>query len=77
MGGLTGSDPAPTLAQFQDLVAAGKLRFVVLGGGGGPGRGNSEITTWVQANGALVDASAYGGASGGQLYDLAAATAQA
>ena len=39
MGGFTGSDPAPTTAELQALVASGQLRFVLLGGGpgGGPG----------------------------------------
>jgi 4-amino-4-deoxy-L-arabinose transferase-like glycosyltransferase len=46
IGGFNGGDPAPTLAQFQALVAAGEVRYFV-GGGGGPG-GNSEIATWVQ-----------------------------
>jgi len=38
IGGFTGADPAPTVAQIEDLVRAGKLRFVLLAGrGGGPG----------------------------------------
>ncbi len=38
MGGFSGSDPTPTLAEFQAYVAAGELRFVIVGGrGGGPG----------------------------------------
>jgi 4-amino-4-deoxy-L-arabinose transferase-like glycosyltransferase len=38
MGGFNGGDPAPTLAQFQELVAAKKVRYVLLGGWafGGP-----------------------------------------
>ncbi|MEU7829172.1 glycosyltransferase family 39 protein [Nonomuraea sp. NPDC049129] len=52
MGGFTGSDPAMTVTRLKELVASGKLRFVLAGDGdrGGPGRGNSEVTTWVQAN---------------------------
>ena len=38
MGGFTGSDPTPTLAQFEALVKAGKVRYVVIGGGAGSGR---------------------------------------
>jgi putative flippase GtrA len=44
MGGFNGSDPVPTASQMTQLVASGKLRFVLLGGrgagltGGGPGR---------------------------------------
>jgi hypothetical protein len=47
VGGFTGSDPSPTLAQFQTYVANGEIHYFVAGGGG-PGRGNSEITQWVQ-----------------------------
>jgi 4-amino-4-deoxy-L-arabinose transferase-like glycosyltransferase len=52
IGGFTGSDPAPTLAQFQAYVAQGKVRYFVAGGGmgGGPGGGNSEISSWVAAH---------------------------
>ena len=39
MGGFTGSDNSPTLAQLQAYIAGGDLRFVQVGGGegGGPG----------------------------------------
>ena len=30
--GFSGSDPWPTLAQFQELVTAGKVRYVLIGG---------------------------------------------
>ncbi len=43
MGGFSGSDPWPTLAQFQELVSAHKLRYVLVGGGqslGGPDGGD-------------------------------------
>jgi 4-amino-4-deoxy-L-arabinose transferase-like glycosyltransferase len=78
IGGFNGGDPAPTMAQFQSLVAQGKVRFVLLGGGGfggprgGPG-GNASggsISQWVTQHGTQVPASAYGG-TGGTLYDLA------
>ena len=46
VGGFTGSDPSPTLEQFQAHVANGEIHYFVAGGG--PGRGNSEITQWVQ-----------------------------
>lgn len=39
MGGFNGSDSAPTLAEFQELVAAKKVRFVLLGTGVGTGGG--------------------------------------
>ena len=46
VGGFTGSDPSPTLAEFQTYVTNGDIHYFVAGGG--PGRGNSEITQWVQ-----------------------------
>ncbi|NMO89262.1 glycosyltransferase family 39 protein [Actinomycetospora sp. TBRC 11914] len=39
MGGFMGSDPAPTLAQFQEYVATGQIRYYVVGGGPGGGMG--------------------------------------
>jgi hypothetical protein len=78
MGGFSGSDPAPSLAQLQALVASGELRYVLIGGGGpgGPGGGGragstSEINAWVTSVGTAVD---FGG-SGGTLYDLSGAAA--
>jgi 4-amino-4-deoxy-L-arabinose transferase-like glycosyltransferase len=52
IGGWSGSDPAPTLAEFQQYVAEGRISYYVEGGGmgGGPGGGNSEIAEWVAAN---------------------------
>ncbi|WP_327375114.1 glycosyltransferase family 39 protein [Streptomyces sp. NBC_01216] len=51
IGGFNGSDPSPTLAQFKQYVAQGKIHYFVAGGGGGgrgPGGGTSaEISTWV------------------------------
>ena len=34
IGGFNGADPAPTLAQFQQLVADGQVRYVLVGGAG-------------------------------------------
>ena len=54
MGGFTGSDPAPTLAQFEKWVKAGDITYYIAGGGmgGGPGgQGSfSQITAWVKAH---------------------------
>ncbi|WP_226355633.1 glycosyltransferase family 39 protein [Pseudonocardia sp. ICBG601] len=50
IGGWSGSDEYPTLAQFQQYVHDGEIRYLVSGSGGGPGgdRGvGAEITTWV------------------------------
>ena len=57
MGGFSGSVPEPTLARVKQLVAAGQLRFFMLGGGGGfagpGGRGGGEtaqIEAWVESS---------------------------
>lgn len=58
IGGFNGSDPSPTLAEFQQYVADGKIHYFIAsggmgggGGGGGPGGDtSSEITAWVEEN---------------------------
>ncbi|GAA1557994.1 glycosyltransferase family 39 protein [Kribbella lupini] len=54
IGGFNGTDPAPSLAEFQQLVAQGKVHYFVGSGGGGFGGGRggttNEISTWVQEN---------------------------
>ena len=50
IGGWSGSDPAPTLAEFKQYVAEGRIAYYVAGGGMGGGGGNSEIAQWVEAN---------------------------
>jgi 4-amino-4-deoxy-L-arabinose transferase-like glycosyltransferase len=54
MGGFTGSDPAPTLAEFEAWTKAGDITYYIAGGGmgGGPGGGGSfsQITSWVEAH---------------------------
>ena len=68
IGGWSGSDPTPTLAQFKAYVAAGEIRYFIVGGaGGGPGGGagtSSEITNWVTSN---FTATSVGGQT---VYDL-------
>ncbi|MPZ85021.1 MAG: glycosyl transferase [Actinophytocola sp.] len=49
VGGWSGSDPAPTLAEFQQYVESGQVSYYVGGMGGGP-RGSSEIAEWVADN---------------------------
>ena len=77
MGGFTGSDPAPTLAQLKSYIASGKLRFVLASGGqGGGGLGapgasttdGTDRTSWVTSTCKLVN---YGGSA--TLYDCAGA----
>jgi 4-amino-4-deoxy-L-arabinose transferase-like glycosyltransferase len=55
IGGFNGSDPSPTLAQFQQYVADGDIHYFAASGGGGrggPGGSGtgSQITAWVEAN---------------------------
>lgn len=77
MGGFSGSVPEPTLAQAKKLVAGGKLRFFLVGGGGGfggfLGRGGgsgsvSQITDWVRKTCEAVPASDYGASTDLSLY---------
>ncbi len=56
IGGFNGSDPSPTLAQFEKYVADGQIHYFIGSGGvgGGPGgtgsNDSSEIAQWVAAN---------------------------
>ena len=69
IGGFNGTDPSPTLAEFQQYVENGDIHYFIAGNGGaGPGGGAngaaSAITTWVaeQFDTVTVD--------GTTLYDL-------
>jgi hypothetical protein len=70
IGGFNGSDPAPSLAQFQAYVKAGKIHYFIGGGGGGlrPGGGSTgtstAISSWVTAN---FQSTTVGGAT---IYDF-------
>jgi 4-amino-4-deoxy-L-arabinose transferase-like glycosyltransferase len=67
IGGFNGSDPSPTLAQFQQYVAAGKIHYFMAGGTGSSGSTTAQqITAWVTAN---YQASTVGGST---VYDLTA-----
>ncbi|MFJ9577863.1 ArnT family glycosyltransferase [Streptomyces sp. NPDC101191] len=49
IGGFNGSDPSPTLAQFKQYVAEGKIHYFIASGGMGGGMGgSSSITSWVE-----------------------------
>ncbi len=55
IGGFNGSDPSPTLAQFQSYVSSGQIHYFLAGGGmGGASTGGSDvgsqISTWVEQN---------------------------
>jgi 4-amino-4-deoxy-L-arabinose transferase-like glycosyltransferase len=77
IGGFNGADPAPSLTQFEHLVASGQVRYVLISGGGAgygggpPGAASSSaISQWVVTNGKEVPASSYGGSGNGTLYDV-------
>ncbi|KRD22816.1 glycosyltransferase family 39 protein [Streptomyces sp. Root264] len=53
MGGWSGSDDAMTLAKLKTLVKTGRLHYIVISDSG-RGSANSEISTWVKANGTAV-----------------------
>jgi 4-amino-4-deoxy-L-arabinose transferase-like glycosyltransferase len=66
IGGFNGSDPAPTLAEFQDYVSKGQVHYFIGGGGGMRGGGASagQIESWVSQN---FTATTAGGVT---IYDL-------
>ncbi|MFC9506609.1 ArnT family glycosyltransferase [Streptomyces sp. NPDC057002] len=54
IGGFNGTDPSPTLAQFKQYVADGKIHyFIGSGSGGGMGGSSdgtsSQITSWIES----------------------------
>jgi hypothetical protein len=81
IGGFNGTDPAPTLAQFQAYVRAGEIHYFIgggttggPGGGGGPGRtsaSSSAIASWVSST---FEAKTVGGVT---IYDLTASSSAA
>jgi 4-amino-4-deoxy-L-arabinose transferase-like glycosyltransferase len=89
MGGFSGGDPAPTLAELQAMVAAGRIHYVLVSGGSGMGPGtggppgmgglragsDSELTKWLAAHGTVVPSSDYGGTASGTLYYLSSSGA--
>ncbi len=64
LGGFNGTDPSPTLAQFQDYVAQGKIHYFIEGGARGGLVGTNEIAAWVQQD---FTASSIAGTT---VYDL-------
>ncbi|KMS81343.1 glycosyl transferase [Streptomyces leeuwenhoekii] len=53
IGGFNGTDPSPTLAQFRQYVADGRIHYFIGGGTGGRMGGDSgssaQIASWVEA----------------------------
>lgn len=72
IGGFNGSDPSPTLAQFRQYVAEGKIHYFLGGGTGGFSAGGGsqvaqEIASWIEEN---FTATTVGGTT---VYDLSGA----
>ncbi|MCU1662564.1 MAG: glycosyl transferase [Pseudonocardia sp.] len=73
IGGYNGTDPSPTLQQFQQLVAEGQIHWFIVGGmmGGASASGSDQskqISAWVAATFTPVTV------DGVTLYDLSAAS---
>jgi len=73
IGGFNGTDPAPTLTQFERYVAARSIHFYISGGDMGPGLStgsttsySSSIAAWVTAHFTAVTV------DGVTVYDLTA-----
>lgn len=65
VGGFNGSDPSPTLEEFQAYVAEGRIHYFIGDGGGmGGSSESSEIAAWVADN---FDATTVDGTT---VYDL-------
>ncbi|WP_461120735.1 ArnT family glycosyltransferase [Saccharothrix stipae] len=64
IGGWSGGDPAPTLAEFKQYVADGRIGYFVSGGGMGGMGGGNEISEWVEANYEAVEI------GGSTVYEL-------
>ena len=68
IGGFNGSDPSPTLEEFQQYVADGEIHWFIGGGGFGRSMGgsssSSDIASWVEEN---FDATTVDGVT---VYDL-------
>jgi hypothetical protein len=81
MGGFSGGDDAPTVAALQAYVESGELRFVLVGGGGGPGGfgvsgGSGDVGSWVGAN-CTAGPAALVGTRRGRFWDSRRAEAEA
>jgi 4-amino-4-deoxy-L-arabinose transferase-like glycosyltransferase len=78
IGGFNGTDPSPTLAQFQQYAREGKIHYFIAGGGFGGGGGfganasgtgtGTAITSWVTSH---YKATTVGGVT---VYDLTPTT---
>ena len=80
IGGFNGTDPAPTLAEFESYVARGDIHYFIAGGAAGPGGGGTgqgsasdatQITQWVESH---FTARTIGGTT---VYDLTSSASPA
>ena len=73
VGGFNGSDPSPTLAEFQKLVSNGEIHYFIggdsIGGSNGGSNVAGTIASWVAANFTATTV------AGVTLYDLSASSA--
>ncbi|HEU5426852.1 MAG TPA: glycosyltransferase family 39 protein [Actinocrinis sp.] len=68
IGGFNGTDPTPTLAQFEQYVQQGKIHYYISGSTGGSSSSAAQIASWVKSH---FTAQTVGGVT---VYDLTAAT---
>jgi 4-amino-4-deoxy-L-arabinose transferase-like glycosyltransferase len=68
IGGFNGTDPTPTLAQFEQYVKDGRIHYYISGSTGGSSSSATQIETWVKAN---FTAQTVGGVT---IYDLTSST---
>ncbi|WP_058304402.1 glycosyltransferase family 39 protein [Gorillibacterium timonense] len=55
MGGFSGSDPILTVDKLKQMVANGDVKYFLLSGEGGGGRGgSSEVTSWIIENSTAI-----------------------
>jgi hypothetical protein len=66
IGGFNGTDPTPTLAQFEQYVRQGKIHYYISGSTGGSSSSAAQIASWVKAH---FTAQTVGGVT---VYDLTA-----
>ncbi len=74
IGGFTGSDPAPTLAQFEKLVSAHEIHYLVTSGPVGPGGAGGDFRIRRRRSPRWVKTNCSGKTVGGMtVYDLTTA----
>jgi 4-amino-4-deoxy-L-arabinose transferase-like glycosyltransferase len=79
MGGFTDTDPAPTVTEFERLVATGRVHEVYIPKGtinfGSTMTSTEAVDAWVEKHGTVVATAAYGGEGRGMtLYDVTSST---